>query len=189
MDSLTKVYYAPSDQTPSCQSKQQMEDDPDQILEQLLTDICSMKLHRSSSLGAALKKPLLLLLLVSRIENRQIDEDHFDFSDIRRELDTVIRCFGGHPSRSGSRPEQPFSHLRSSDTTSDGTLDHGALSLGARSTRLCRSLWNRRKGSGVVFGQGRFHRFSRWPKTTPDPVVRRAGVHDSSCSWLLFYPF
>ncbi|MCG7754886.1 hypothetical protein, partial [Flavihumibacter cheonanensis] len=85
-----------------------------QILDQFLDDICSMKLHRSSSLGAALKKPLLLLLLVSRIENRQIAENRFDFSDIRRELDTLIRCFGGRPSRSGSRPEQPFSHLRSS---------------------------------------------------------------------------
>ena len=49
-----------------------MEDNPDQILKQFLADICSMKVHRSSSLGAALKKPLLLLLLVSRIENRQI---------------------------------------------------------------------------------------------------------------------
>jgi putative restriction endonuclease len=91
-----------------------MENNPGQILERFLADIGSMKLHRSSSLGAALKKPLLLLLLVSRIENRQVAENRFDFADIRRELDTLIRCFGGRPSRSGSRPEQPFSHLRSS---------------------------------------------------------------------------
>ena len=90
-----------------------MEKNPDQILEQFLSDICSMKLHRSGSLGAALKKTLLLLLLVSRIENRQVHENRFDFSGIRRELDTLIRCFGGRPSRSGSRAEQPFSHMRS----------------------------------------------------------------------------
>ena len=105
--------YASVDETRSCQVKQQMEKNPDQILEQFLSDICSMKLHRSGSLGAALKKPLLLLLLVSRIENRQVHENRFDFSGIRRELDTLIRCFGGRPSRSGSRAEQPFSHMRS----------------------------------------------------------------------------
>jgi putative restriction endonuclease len=91
-----------------------MENTPEQTLERFLADICSMKLHRLNSLGAALKKPLLLLLLVSRIENQQVEENRFDFSDVRRELDTVIRSFGGRPSRSGSRPEQPFSHLRSS---------------------------------------------------------------------------
>jgi putative restriction endonuclease len=91
-----------------------MESTPAQVLEQFLADIGSMKLHASKTLGAALKKPLLLLLLVSRIENGQVAENRFDFADVRRELDTLIRCFGGRPSRSGSRPEQPFSHLRSS---------------------------------------------------------------------------
>jgi len=91
-----------------------MESTPEQVLEQFLANIGSMKLHASKTLGAALKKPLLLLLLVSRIENGQVAENRFDFSDVRRELDTLIRCFGGRPSRSGSRPEQPFSHLRSS---------------------------------------------------------------------------
>ena len=91
-----------------------MNNDTSNILEGFLADICSMKLHASRTLGAALKKPLLLLLLVSRIENGQVVENRFDFSDVRRELDTLIRCFGGRPSKSGPRAEQPFSHLRSS---------------------------------------------------------------------------
>ncbi len=91
-----------------------MDSNSSQILEQFLAEICSMKLNTSRTLGAALKKPLLLLLLVSRIENGQVEENRFDFSDLRRELDTLIRGFGGRPSRSGSRAEQPFSHLRSS---------------------------------------------------------------------------
>lgn len=84
------------------------------ILERFLADIQSMKQHQSLEFGAALKKPLLLLLLVSRLENGRIRENRFDFSDLRWDLDRLIRCFGGRPARSGSRPEQPFSHLQTS---------------------------------------------------------------------------
>ena len=52
-----------------------MESTPEQVLEQFLADIGSMKRHASKTLEAALKKPLLLLLLVSRIENGQVAEN------------------------------------------------------------------------------------------------------------------
>jgi putative restriction endonuclease len=91
-----------------------MDDNSADTLDAFLADIRSMKLHASRTLGAALKKPLLLLLLVSRIENGQATENRFDFANIRRELEGLIRSFGGRPSRSGPRAEQPFSHLRSS---------------------------------------------------------------------------
>lgn len=89
---------------------------PDDLrqLNELLEQIRSMKLHGSARLGAALKKPLLLLLLVSRVENERIDQNYFHFADIEQDLKRLIREHGGRPTASGEKPEQPFSHLRSS---------------------------------------------------------------------------
>ena len=55
-----------------------------QELNELLEQIRSMKVHAPSHLRAALKKPLLLLLLVSRIENDRVEENqfHFDREDL-----------------------------------------------------------------------------------------------------------
>jgi len=85
-----------------------------QELNELLEQIRTMKVHAPSRLGAALKKPLLLLLLVSRIENNRVEENRFQFDDIEKKLDLLIREHGGRPTHSGSKPEQPFYHLRSS---------------------------------------------------------------------------
>ena len=85
-----------------------------QELDELLEQIRSMKVHGSSRLGAALKKPLLLLLLVSRIENDRVEENRFHYDDIEKKLSQLIREHGGRPTDSGPKPEQPFSHLRSS---------------------------------------------------------------------------
>ena len=85
-----------------------------QELDELLGQIRSMKLHGSGRLGAALKKPLLMLLLVSRIENNRVEENRFHFDEIEKQLERLIREHGGRPTNSGPRPEQPFSHLRSS---------------------------------------------------------------------------
>lgn len=85
-----------------------------QALDELLDQIRSMKLHGSRRLGAALKKPLLLLLLVSRIENNRVEENRFNFEDIEKPLERLIREHGGRPTKSGPKPEQPFSHLRTS---------------------------------------------------------------------------
>ncbi len=83
-------------------------------LNELLEQIQSMKVHSPSRLGAALKKPLLLLLLVSRIENDRVEENRFQFDDVEKKLDQLIREHGGRPTPSGSKPEQPFYHLRTS---------------------------------------------------------------------------
>ena len=91
-----------------------MTSDDLQELNELLEQIRSMKVHAPSRLGAALKKPLLLLLLVSRIENDRVEENRFQFDDIEKKLDLLIREHGGRPTPSGSRPEQPFYHLRTS---------------------------------------------------------------------------
>jgi putative restriction endonuclease len=91
-----------------------MNSDDLQELNELLEQIQSMKVHAPSRLGAALKKPLLLLLLISRIENDRVEENRFQFDDIEKKLDLLIREHGGRPTHSGSKPEQPFYHLRSS---------------------------------------------------------------------------
>jgi putative restriction endonuclease len=82
-------------------------------LDELLGQIRAMKVHESSRLGAALKKPLLLLLLVSQIENNRVDQNRFQYDDIEGKLAKLIREHGGRPTGSGPKPEQPFSHLRS----------------------------------------------------------------------------
>jgi putative restriction endonuclease len=91
-----------------------MNQDELQELNELLEQIRSMKVHAPSRLGAALKKPLLLLLLISRIENDRVEENRFQYDDIEKKLDLLIREHGGRPTPSGSKPEQPFYHLRSS---------------------------------------------------------------------------
>jgi putative restriction endonuclease len=91
-----------------------MNPDDVQELNELLEQIRSMKVHASSHLGAALKKPLLLLLLISQIENDRIEENRFQFDDIEKRLGRLIREHGGRPTPSGPKPEQPFYHLRSS---------------------------------------------------------------------------
>ena len=52
--------------------------------------------------------------MVSRIENNRVEENRFQFDEIEKKLDLLIREHGGRPTHSGSKPEQPFYHLRTS---------------------------------------------------------------------------
>ena len=91
-----------------------MKDADSKTLKTFVSEIHAMKLHRSRTAGAALKKPLLLLLVISRVQKRPPPENIFRFSDIRSDLDALIRNFGGRPTDSGARPEQPFYHMGTS---------------------------------------------------------------------------
>ncbi|MBM7648651.1 putative restriction endonuclease [Bacillus ectoiniformans] len=71
-----------------------------------------LRLHRSSKAGTALKKPLLLLLLLSKIDNDERVKNVFKYSEVEKELDLLIRNFGNRTS--GAKPYQPFHHLNSS---------------------------------------------------------------------------
>jgi putative restriction endonuclease len=62
----------------------------------------------------ALKKPLCLLLLISKFENQAIKENKIRFTDIESELGELIISFGGRPNKSGPRPGQPYQYLNSS---------------------------------------------------------------------------
>lgn len=92
----------------------QMTADESQTLDAFLAEIDKIRLHRSNGLGAALKKPLLLLLLLSKFERGELSENRVLFSDVEAPLGKLILRFGGRPGRHGSKPEQPFDHLQSS---------------------------------------------------------------------------
>jgi predicted restriction endonuclease len=63
----------------------------------------------------ASKKPLCLLLLISKFENQAIKENKIRFTDIEGELGELIISFGGWPNKSGPRPGQPYQYLNSSN--------------------------------------------------------------------------
>ena len=85
----------------------------DEAIVDFLTAIDTMRVHRSRA-GEARKKPLLLLLVLSRIHHRQLTENRIRFPDLESSLAQLIEEFGGRDSNSGAKPEQPFFHLRSS---------------------------------------------------------------------------
>ncbi|KAB7707129.1 hypothetical protein F9802_08950 [Bacillus aerolatus] len=78
----------------------------------LLQWIDEMKLHRSSKAGTALKKPLLLLLLLSKIDRDENIKNKFHYKEVEAELDLIIKSFGNRTGRPNSF--QPFHHLNSS---------------------------------------------------------------------------
>lgn len=82
-------------------------------LEEIILEIDKIKLHKQKLIGSSLKKPLLILLLISRLEEGMGEENTFRFIDIEQDLDLLIRSFGGR-SINKTAPEQPFHHLNSS---------------------------------------------------------------------------
>lgn len=83
----------------------------------------------------ALKKPLLLLLLLSRIEHGAERENRFPFAEVEEELGELIAEFGGKPATNGSHPEQPFYHLKNDARSESGNLWRLKLPAGAEMPR------------------------------------------------------
>ena len=79
----------------------------DNILKQFDT----LRVDRSHY-GPALKKPLLLLLICSKLSRDANLKNEFRFEEIRKDLGDLIRRFGGRIGASGPKPEQPFYHLK-----------------------------------------------------------------------------
>lgn len=82
--------------------------------DRFLAELKCLKVHHSPQFGPALKKQLLLLLVLSRIRSRGLVENRIRFEDIQGELSDLICEYGGRPVDSGPKPEQPFCHLRNS---------------------------------------------------------------------------
>ncbi|WP_088102990.1 phosphorothioated DNA-binding restriction endonuclease [Halalkalibacter urbisdiaboli] len=81
-------------------------------INKLIEELDKIRTYKGSKIGASLKKPLFLLLLISLIEGGKVKRNKFYFPDIERELDLLIRTFGGRVGK--GKPEQPFHHLNSS---------------------------------------------------------------------------
>ena len=80
-------------------------------LDRFVDEVKNIRVHRSQNLGAAVKKPLLLLLVLSLMERHVLRENRIHFAEIETELGDLISSFGGRPTGSGPKPEQPFHHL------------------------------------------------------------------------------
>lgn len=83
-------------------------------LDDFLEQVAAIQMNRTTRLGTALKKPLLLLLVIAKLERGDMHQNRLHFSDIRGELTDLIQRYGGRPTSSNARPEQPFYHLRTS---------------------------------------------------------------------------
>lgn len=82
-------------------------------IEEFENQIEQMRMHKSAKDGLALKKPLLLLLLIADIEKQKIPENRITFSQVEADLANLIALFGGRATTKPA-PEQPFYHLKSS---------------------------------------------------------------------------
>jgi putative restriction endonuclease len=86
-----------------------------------------LRVHRGAGVPAALKKPLLLLLVISHFERNGDHPAQFSFSELEDELTELIGQYGG---RVGDpRPNQPFQYLDGqcgwTVTTRNGPIGHG----------------------------------------------------------------
>jgi predicted restriction endonuclease len=83
------------------------------VLDEFLREIGKVTVNKSPA-GEAKKKPLLLLLVISMLKHGTLRENKIHFNNLEKQLSRLISEFGGRPTESGSKPEQPFFHLRTS---------------------------------------------------------------------------
>ena len=83
------------------------------VLDHFLAELGRVIVNKAP-VGEAKKKPLLLLLVLSLLRHGQLRENKIRFQDIETRLGGLINDFGGRPTVSGAKPEQPFFHLRTS---------------------------------------------------------------------------
>jgi hypothetical protein len=83
------------------------------VLDEFLRELGKVTVNKSST-GEAKKKPLLLLLVFAMIKHGRLRENKIQFADVEERLPRLITEYGGRPTESGSKPEQPFFHLRTS---------------------------------------------------------------------------
>jgi hypothetical protein len=80
------------------------------VLDQFLAELGRVTVNKAPT-GEAKKKPLLLL---SMLRHGQLRENKILFADVEERLGRLINEFGGRPTESGPKPEQPFFHPRTS---------------------------------------------------------------------------
>jgi predicted restriction endonuclease len=90
-----------------------MTSDDRAVLDDFLRELGSVVVNKSPA-GEARKKPLLVLLVISMLKHGTLRENKIRFTDVEERLSRLINDFGGRPTESGPKPEQPFYHLRTS---------------------------------------------------------------------------
>ncbi|MEZ4453123.1 MAG: hypothetical protein R3B09_26920 [Nannocystaceae bacterium] len=74
----------------------------------------ALKVHRDPVEGPSLKKPLLLLLVISRLERGLLRQNEIRFREVEKELAELIREFCWRTMSASPCPEQPFERMASS---------------------------------------------------------------------------
>ena len=82
-----------------------------QTLDRFLQAIRGMRVHRDGEGRPALKKPLLLLLILDRLASGKLSENRISFSAIEEELTSLIKRFGRRTAKGSASPEEPFVYL------------------------------------------------------------------------------
>ena len=80
------------------------------VVQQFIQDLEKVRVHRMRDGGVSLKKPLTLLLVLSRVGKGELTSNEIRFSDLETELRELIRRFGNTPSGT-TNPEEPFYYL------------------------------------------------------------------------------
>lgn len=82
-----------------------------QTLDKFLQAIDALRVHRDAEGRPSLKKPLLLLLVLSKLEKGSLTENRIHFTDIERDLTLLIKRHGRRGDTGAASPDEPFVYL------------------------------------------------------------------------------
>ncbi len=85
------------------------------VINSFIQDIYNLRVYKNNKHGTALKKPLLVLLLLAKIERGEVLSNRIHFCEIEDELNELIKKYAYPRSISNPKPEQPFYHLSSAN--------------------------------------------------------------------------
>lgn len=99
----------------------------DCALDRFRAAVESLKVHHDLVDGPSLKKPLLLLLVISQLETGALTDNKIRFANIEGDLAKLISDFGRRTLRASPSPEQPFERLQTSPLWTLHAQDHRPL--------------------------------------------------------------
>ena len=100
-------------------------------VQKFIDDLAKVRVHQSPATGPSLKKPLLLLLVASKIEDGTVRENRIRFGEISEELKALIEQHGNLATNANANPEEPFFYLHTSPFWRV-VLDQGASPTGRK---------------------------------------------------------
>jgi len=85
----------------------------EKIIDNFIKQIDSMRVNIANG-RPAFKKPLLLLLIISKIEHGILTSNIIRYQELEEELSELILNYGGRSYSGSTKPNQPFQYLNSS---------------------------------------------------------------------------